>query len=111
MLRFINFFLICIFFFHFNFANALQSDWSNGKEAKVRIISPLTHNDNLSSFIIGLEYQLEDDWKTYWRSPGDGGFHQKLDWNKSTNVSDIEILWPTPSEFEILGIKSLGYQL
>ena len=42
--------------------------------------------------------------------PGEGGFPQELDWSQSTNVSNIEILWPTPSEFEILGIQSLGYQ-
>ena len=110
MLRFIYFFLICLVFFQFNSAKALQSDWSNGKEVKARIISPLTHNDNRSSFVIGLEYQLEDGWKTYWRSPGDGGFPQKINWDKSQNISNIEILWPTPSEFEILGFQSLGYQ-
>jgi len=110
MLRFIHFFLICLIFFQLKIANALQSDWSNGIEAKVRIISPLTHNNNLSKFYLGLQYKLQDGWKTYWRSPGEGGFPQKLDWSQSTNVSNIEILWPTPSEFEILGIQSLGYQ-
>ena len=58
MLRFIHFFLICLFCFQIKLANALQSDWSTGVEAKVRIISPLTNNDNLSEFYIGLEYQL-----------------------------------------------------
>ena len=110
MLRFIHFFLICMFCFNLKFANALQSDWSNGVEAKVRIISPSTHNNNSSKLYLGLQYQLQDGWKTYWRSPGEGGFPQKLDWRQSTNVSDIEILWPTPSEFEILGVQSLGYK-
>ena len=68
MLRFIYFFLIWAIFFQFKFVYALQSDWSNGIEAKIRIISPLTHNDNHSLFYLGLEYQLQDGWKTYWNS-------------------------------------------
>ena len=110
MLRFIYFFLIGVVLFQLKLAYAIQSDWSNEIEAKVRIISPLTHNDNRSIFYLGLEYQLQDGWKTYWRSPGEGGFPQEINWSKSINVSNIEILWPTPSEFEILGIQSLGYQ-
>ena len=27
-----------------------------------------------------------------------------------SNVKNVNILWPTPIEFEILGLKSLGYQ-
>ena len=110
MLKFIRFFLLCLIVFQIKLAIALQSDWSAGGEAKVRIISPLTHSDNRSEFYVGLEYLLEDGWKTYWRSPGEGGFPQKIDWSQSTNVSNIEILWPTPSEFEILGVQSIGYK-
>ena len=48
--------------------------------------------------------------KTYWKSPGDGGFAQSISWENSTNVKKVNILWPTPIEFEILGLTSLGYQ-
>jgi len=87
----------------------LESNWGISEASKVRLISPLSHNNNKDKIIIGLEYHLEPEWKTYWQSPGDGGFPQELLWNKSTNVSSIDINWPTPSEFEILGIKSIGY--
>ncbi len=29
-------------------------------------------------YLIGLEYQMEEGWKTYWKSPGDGGFAQSI---------------------------------
>ena len=51
-----------------------------------------------------------EGWKTYWYSPGEGGYPQTLDWKKSTNISSLEILWPTPEEFDILGFKSIGYE-
>ena len=53
---------------------------------------------------------MKPGWKTYWKSPGDGGFAQTLTWDNSVNVKNVNILWPTPIEFEILGLTSLGYE-
>jgi len=53
---------------------------------------------------------MEPGWKTYWKSPGDGGFAQTISWENSSNVKNVNILWPTPVEFEILGLTSLGYE-
>ena len=104
------FFLLITFISSFGSLYGLESNWGISEASKVRLISPLSHNNNKDKIILGLEYHLEPEWKTYWQSPGDGGFSQELSWNKSTNVSNIDIDWPTPSEFEILGIKSIGYQ-
>ena len=87
----------------------ISSDWSVSETSKLRLVSPYSQNDS-KNILIGLEYQMEPGWKTYWKSPGDGGFAQKIFWDNSTNVKNINILWPTPIEFEILGLTSLGYQ-
>ena len=89
--------------------NTISSDWSVSETSKLRLVSPYSQNDS-KNIIIGLEYQMEPGWKTYWKSPGDGGFAQTISWDNSTNVKNINILWPTPIEFEILGLTSLGYQ-
>ena len=89
--------------------NTISSDWSVSETSKLRLVSPYSQNDS-KNILIGLEYQMEPGWKTYWKSPGDGGFAQKISWDNSTNVKNINILWPTPIEFEILGLTSLGYQ-
>ena len=109
MLRLFNYLFFIITIFFFTNAFALQTDWSNGIESQVRIISPSTHINNQNELYLGLQYKLKKGWKTYWLSPGEGGFPQKIDWSKSKNINDIEVLWPTPDEFEILGFKSLGY--
>tara|TARA_Y100000996_G_C22549829_1_gene653306 strand:- start:80 stop:1993 length:1914 start_codon:yes stop_codon:yes gene_type:complete len=110
MLRYIYSIIIPCFFIISNSCFALESEWSDNNEAKVRIISPNSHNNNEALITLGLEYKLLEGWKTYWKSPGDGGFPQDIDWSKSTNISNIEILWPTPQEFEILGFTSIGYE-
>ncbi len=100
-------FLIIIFFV--NSSKALETEWSMGTESQVRLISPISSNNIESEIYLGLEYKLEDGWKTYWQSPGDGGFPQKIKWNNSSNVKSLDIQWPTPKQFEILGMQSIGY--
>ncbi len=90
--------------------NALSTEWVSSDKSKVRIISSKTNSDNNDEIILGLEYQLEPGWKTYWKSPGGGGFPQNIIWNKSKNIEDLQIEWPVPKKFEILGLSSIGYE-
>ena len=39
----------------------LESNWGISEASKVRLISPLSHNNNKDKIIIGLEYHLEQD--------------------------------------------------
>ena len=88
----------------------LESSWDGINEAKLRIISPVLQiSTNGDENIIGLEYKLKKNWKTYWKSPGAGGFPQEINFSNSDNIKNIKLHWPTPEEFSILGLKSLGY--
>ena len=79
--------LLCVFSIS---GNTITSDWSVSETSKLRLISPYFQNDS-KNIVIGLEYQMEPGWKTYWKSPGDGGFAQTISWDNSTNVKDINI--------------------
>lgn len=57
-----------------------------------------------------LHVELDDGWKTYWRSPGEGGIPPTFDWSESSNIDDIEWHWPVPSRYSIQGIDTVGYQ-
>ena len=89
---------------------ALSSDWVINDKSKVRLISSKTSTDNKDEILLGLEFSLDQGWKTYWKSPGGGGFPQKILWNNSNNIDSIHVDWPTPKSFEILGLTSLGYE-
>ena len=40
-----------------------------------------------------LSVRLDDDWKIYWRAPGEGGVAPKLEWESaSVNVKDVNWL-------------------
>ncbi len=57
-----------------------------------------------------LEVKLDGDWKTYWRSPGEGGIAPSIKWNNSTNLSHVDWSWPAPDKFSLLGMQTYGYQ-
>ena len=109
MIKRLLFWILICFIFAPNIGKSIESSWEGIYEAKIRLVSPLSNTNSSNEIIVGLEYDLEANWKTYWKSPGAGGFPQELNFSDSTNVKAIEILWPTPKAFLILGLRSLGY--
>ncbi|WEM45914.1 protein-disulfide reductase DsbD family protein (plasmid) [Photobacterium sp. DA100] len=57
-----------------------------------------------------LEVKLDTDWKTYWRSPGEGGVAPSIDWSLSNNLDNVDWHWPMPKRYEFLGVETLGYK-
>ena len=57
-----------------------------------------------------LEVKLDGDWKTYWRSPGEGGVAPSIKWDKSGNLADVSWDWPAPEAFSLLGLQTFGYK-
>ncbi len=56
-----------------------------------------------------LEVKLSGDWKTYWRSPGEGGIAPSIDWQDSSNLVNSDWQWPVPKHFSLLGLETYGY--
>ncbi len=57
----------------------------------------------------GILVELEPNWKTYWRVPGDTGIPPQFDWTGSKNNGAIEVGYPVPSRFQDAGGESIGY--
>lgn len=63
-----------------------------------------------TKFISGaLAISLEDDWKTYWRSPGEVGLPPEISWAGSENIASVEVQFPAPTRFRAFGIENFGY--
>lgn len=58
---------------------------------------------------VGVRIALGAGWKTYWRSPGDGGLPPEFDWSESSNVKGTRIEWPAPRRMTILGVETIGF--
>lgn len=57
-----------------------------------------------------LDVKLSGDWKTYWRSPGEGGVAPSIKWDNSQNLTNVDWQWPYPKKYELLGVETLGYK-
>lgn len=53
-----------------------------------------------------LSVELASGWKTYWRSPGEGGVAPQIVWKGNEQA---QWYWPVPSRFEISGLTTQGY--
>lgn len=74
------------------------SSWQGDKSGRVRLIAGARMPDG--KLLAGLEFDLGEGWKAYWRVPGDSGVPSVFNWDKSTNVQSIKVLWPAPSRFK-----------
>lgn len=92
-------------------AGAEISPWQRSEHVSVRqLISHAEESRGESIAVGGLQFVLEDGWKTYWRTPGDAGMPARITLEQSENVKDIRLLWPAPSRFiEAWGLESYGY--
>ena len=68
---------------------AAEGAWAEQPMAKARLVAALDAVGQEATLAFGLELQLADKWKTYWRSPGDAGIPTSLDWSGSRNVADV----------------------
>ncbi|WP_290689900.1 MULTISPECIES: protein-disulfide reductase DsbD domain-containing protein [unclassified Haematobacter] len=61
------------------------------------------------SHLAAIRLTLADQWKTYWRAPGDAGIPPGFDWSGSENLADVTLHWPAPHVFELNGMRTVGY--
>jgi len=91
-------------------AAATAGDWDTNEHVKVRIVSAVEAVGEGDSIPLGLQFQLQPGWKIYWRSPGDAGFPPEPDWTRSENLEALNVAWPAPKRFSVLGLETLGYK-
>jgi len=86
------------------------SDWADNEFTSVRLVAAQDSIDRDGPLRFGLEFRMVDDWKVYWRSPGDAGYPPQPDWSRSENVAQVDMAWPAPERFSVLGLETLGYK-
>jgi thiol:disulfide interchange protein DsbD len=62
------------------------------------------------SFSVGLFFELEKGWHTYWLNPGDSGLPVAISWKLPPGFSYGDIQWPYPFRFGTDSVVSFGYE-
>ena len=83
------------------------SEWMRDAHSAIRLLAGSRAGNVLLG---GVEVQLENGWKTYWRTPGDSVVPPRFDFSRSDNVEKVTILFPAPMAFnDGGGGVSFGY--
>jgi DsbC/DsbD-like thiol-disulfide interchange protein len=80
--------------------------WKGGNPYQVSLV-PGRVLDN--GFEAGLVISLKEDYKTYWRNPGESGLAPVIHFGASSNLRSLNISWPAPQRFEDGNGASYGY--
>lgn len=91
----------------------ISSEWSEGLNSRVRLVAgevtPRTGQPG-GGLYAGVEIELAEGWKTYWRRPGDAGIPPQFDWSRSENVAAQHVLYPAPWRHADAAGHSIGYK-
>lgn len=85
------------------------SDWVSTDFADVRLVSAVAGTEGRETVQLGLQFRLAEDWKIYWRAPGDAGFPPEIVWDGSENLAGADWQWPVPERFSLFGLETYGY--
>lgn len=77
-------------------AHAARSDWVAADAAKMRLLLAGRDEKGVAG---GIELVLKPGWHTYWRNPGEVGVPPVFDFSGSTNVANVEVLYPAPVRY------------
>lgn len=81
-------------------AQAGETPWQEvAPGVKLRLISTGQIKAD-GTTLVGLEIDMPETNKTYWRVPGDTGLLTELDFGGSTGVLGHQVLWPYPTRHE-----------
>jgi DsbC/DsbD-like thiol-disulfide interchange protein len=78
-----------------------------GKRYDVKLIGGAMDARGL---LVGVSIVMEPGWKTYWRMPGEAGIPPSFDWSGSSNIANVEILYPAPRRYADASGETVGYQ-
>ena len=59
--------------------------------------------------IVGIKFELEEGWHTYWKNPGDAGEGASIAWDLSEGLTASKVLWPGPERIPVEPLMTFGY--
>jgi thiol:disulfide interchange protein/DsbC/DsbD-like thiol-disulfide interchange protein len=59
---------------------------------------------------VGLQFQHQPHWHTYWKNPGDSGLATQVQLTLPAGMTAGDIAWPTPTKIAIGSLANLGFE-
>ncbi|WP_185969220.1 protein-disulfide reductase DsbD [Aliiglaciecola sp. M165] len=106
----LNIFLLIFFIGASPFADANDlKPGAQGPHIQVTLLSEVQALVPGQTITLGVLFEPEQDWHTYWRNPGDSGEAPKIDWQSDTPLQFGEIQWPIPKAIPVAHLVNYGF--
>jgi len=100
-----KFIIALTIFSSFSYGNPVETG-----HAKVSLVKLDTSSSSKNELFIGIKMDMQKNWHTYWKNPGDSGGPIKVKWNLPENVTIKGPLWPTPELLPYPPLMTYGYK-
>ena len=99
-----------MFYFFLCYGSFLAAEAEyTASNSKIILVSESTTLQPKDSLYLGIKFELEKDWHTYWENPGDAGEGAVIKWSLPEGVSSSKILWPGPERIPVDPLMTFGY--
>ena len=90
----------------------ISSAASSLEAAHIRV-TLLSERDSLQpgqTHWVGILFEPEPHWHTYWRNPGDSGEAPNVTWQADADLQVGELQWPLPQQIPVAHLVNYGYE-
>lgn len=89
----------------------IASPWVQSENSRARLMAGrLDSAGRQSQLFAGVEIEMAEGWKTYWRNPGSSGVPPRMDASTSANLASAKLLLPAPLRFSDRDGDTVGYK-
>ena len=78
--------------------------------ANVSLVKFENVKEGKSQTLIGIRMDMQENWHTYWKNPGDSGGPIKVKWSHDENIAISDLYWPTPILIPYEPLMTYGYK-
>ena len=92
---------------------ATASPWGRAAETghlKVQLVSDTDSVQPGQPLLVGLRFEMQDQWHIYWRNPGDSGEPPRVRWKLPAGFQAGEVQWPAPERLGSGSVIDYGYR-
>ena len=105
--------LIKLLLIPFLLVNVINADYVDTGHAKVSIVKQNAFFDENNEIFVGIKMDMQKNWHTYWKNPGDSGGPLTVEWSFKTSnnqqVTASDTFWPKPSLIPYPPLMTYGY--
>ena len=100
-----------LFLFVLTFSYFVQAEYlDSASNSSIKILSNEIVKISEDEYLIGVKFEFDRGWHTYWINPGDSGEKAKFEWELPEGYKISNPKWPSPTKIPYPPLMTYGYE-